>query len=86
LLEHCARLIDASLFGEPARAARDREEQNEEQQRGGGGNGKLPAPFVGSKIEEADEIVREISEENAENDVELKESDEPAAISCAETR
>ena len=80
LFQHGARFIDALLFREPARAARNSEEQHEEQQSGQRGDGKLPAPFVGAKIEEADDVVRKIGEQDAEDDVELKQTDEPAAI------
>ena len=67
------------FLNQPARAARD-EEKHEKKSRGGnGGHAELPAPFRAAKAKQADDVVGEVGEENSEDHVELKETDEAAA-------
>src|SRR6516162_4949564 len=79
LLKNLAGFVDAVLRDQPTRTGRDSKEQNKEEGRGDGGDSQLPAPLARAQIQATDDVVGEIGEQNADNNVDLEHSDEAAA-------
>src|SRR5882757_1377337 len=72
-----------SLFlDQPAGAAGDAKKQEQEEYRGGSGDSQFPAPLGGAQTHRSQNIIRKIGEQNAEDNVELKQADEPAPPFC----
>src|SRR3984885_7254466 len=84
-LRHASQLQDGECFmqaglrDQPARAARNDEEGDQEEQRRDGGDAEHPAPLQRAKMAGADDGIRYIGEQDADNDIDLEESDESAA-------
>ena len=80
---------DFAREDEPVRLTPEEEErfdameaEAEEDERGQGCYAELPAPLHGAEVEEADEVVGEVREQDADDDVDLKHSYETAAQFC----
>ena len=79
----CAgQLEDIESFGvtafrdQPARTVGDAEEHGKEEDSGQSGDAEFPAPFLLTKVHRADEIVRQIGQQDADDDVDLEGADE----------
>src|SRR5579871_6625217 len=77
--ENGESFVDAVARGRPPGAARNKEEQRKKDCRGDGGYADLPAPLCGSEMKQADDVVRGVSDEDAEDDIELESPDETSA-------
>ena len=66
--------VHSSFLDQPARAAWNGKQHHEEQGRGEGGDAEFPAPFGCSDVLQADDVIRKVGDQNAEDYVELKES------------
>src|SRR5205823_11658711 len=64
-----ARFINAVLLHQPARAARNREQQDEKQKGRDGRYAQLYPPFIGSEPSEANQIIRQVSDQDSGHDV-----------------
>src|SRR5690348_7236311 len=73
------RLLDPALLNQPARAARNAKQQEEENDGGNGGDAEHPAPAGRSELRQADQVVRKIRQQNAEDHAELEEANQAAA-------
>src|ERR1700733_671369 len=73
------RFVQAGLRDQPARAARDDKEGDEKKHRRDGGDAEHPSPLQGAKMPAADDGIRHIGEQDADDDVDLEESDQAAA-------
>src|SRR5579883_2739217 len=78
--EDVAGFRHASAAGEPTRAFRNREERGEEAGRGEGGDAELPTPFGRAEALEADQIVGEVGDQDAADDIELEHADQTPAV------
>jgi hypothetical protein len=78
-LEDFEGLFDAEFGDGPAGAAGDAEEEDEEEQSGDGGDAELDAPLGGSEVEQADDEVRGVGEEDADDDIDLEGADHASA-------
>src|ERR1700751_2298440 len=73
------RLLQIGLRDQPARAARNDEEHGQKEHSRNSGDAEHPAPFVRPEVHAADDRVRDVGEKNADNDIDLKGSHQPAA-------
>ncbi len=74
--------LHAAPFGEPARALGNEEEHHQKQRGRDRRNPQLPAPLYVAESHSANQIVREIRHQNAEDDIELEEADESSTQAC----
>ena len=75
-----AGFLDEPAADQPARTLRDTEQGHEEQHGGQRCDAEFPAPLLGAEAERADEVVGEIRDQDAGDDIELEESDQPSAF------
>ena len=74
--EDLAGLFNEAAADQPARALRDAEQGDEEEDRGQYGHTQFPAPFFGPETQGADDIVRQVRDQNSRHDIELEEADQ----------
>src|SRR6266478_1580160 len=70
------------LRNQPARALRDAKQHYQKQHSRQGGDSELPAPFHCAETLARDYEIRQIGEQDANDDVDLKHADQAAADSC----
>src|SRR5882762_4492979 len=80
-LQDLARFVYAPFGDQPARTWRDAEEHDQKQDGRQRGDAKLPAPVGGTETLARDYEIREISQQDADDDVDLKHADQAAADS-----
>src|SRR6267142_137853 len=81
-LQDLARFVYAPFGDQPARTWRDAEQHDQKQDGGERSHAKLPAPLGRTETLARDYEVRQISEQDADDDVDLKHADQAAADSC----
>ncbi len=81
-LQHLARFVNALLCNQPAWALRNAEEHHEKQKGWNRRYAELPSPFCGTQADLSDREVRQVREQNADHDVDLKHANEPTADFC----
>src|SRR5579884_449224 len=74
--QYFAGLANSLFLDQPARAARNGEKHHKEVGCGNGGYTQVPSPFIGPHVLKRDYVVREVCNQNSEDDVELKEADQ----------
>ena len=77
-LEDLASLRDSILRNQPARTARDSEEQRQKNQCRQRRDSQLPAPLRCTYIDRGDPIVRRIRQQDADDDIDLKQPHQAA--------
>src|SRR5438093_4547179 len=78
-LKHRPCFLNAILRDQPARAGWDAEEHRQKEKGWKRRDAELPAPFGRAKSHPRDAIVGKISQQNADDDIDLKEAHQPAA-------
>src|SRR6266403_2576256 len=81
-LQDLARFVHAPFGDQPARTWRDAKEHDQKQDGGQRSHAKWPAPFGRTETLARDYEIREISQQDADDDVDLKHADQAAANSC----
>src|SRR5882762_648043 len=81
-LQDLARFVYAPFGDQPARTWRDAEEHDQKQDGGQRSHAKLPAPLGRTETLAGDYEIREISQQDADDDIDLKHADQAAADSC----
>ena len=77
--QHFSRFLHAALLRQPARAARNGEQHQQEKRRREAPRRPVSSAIRGAQVASADEIIRKIRQQNAEDDVELEEAHQPPA-------
>src|SRR6185437_4782094 len=73
-LQRFSGFINSPDISQPPRTSRNAEEHHKEEKCRNSRNAELPSPFCRTKTGKSDQVVRKISQQDSQNDIELKES------------